>query len=101
MLVSTWTWILTRRELPVFDVNGGLKNFAHGFGRLEVTDRRSSLNIILVWIVKSWAHSVETSTRIHVLIHFFRRDRRRFLLIFDDRVLVFLRQVLFSRFVQV
>lgn len=101
MIVSTWTWIIARWELLVFDVDSGLKNFAHGLGRLEIADRRSFLDFILVWIVESWADRVKASTRVHVLINFLGRDGRRFRLYFYHRVLVVLRKVLFTRFVQV
>ena len=94
LIVSTRARIVTWRELFILDVNGGLKDFASGFGTLKVTNGGSFLSDLRIWIVKSRSNSVEATACIHVLVDFLGRNRGRLERGLVHRILVLVRQVL-------
>lgn len=101
LIVSSRARIVTGRELFVLDVNGGLKDFASGFGTLKVSNGGSFLSDLRIWIVKSRANGVEATACIHVLVDFLGGDRGRLERGLVHLLPVLVRQVLCTSLVQV
>ena len=101
LIIGSRTWIISRWELFILNIDCGLEDLANVFWSLEVTNGCTILAYMHVWVVKGRANSVLSSSRVHVHIDFLWGDWSWLRTQLVNLILMSLRKVLVSGLVQV